>query len=120
MRWTELAPSLPVQPLEALAEREPALAARGAAPPRRLLEALPELRSRLAGLARVRSEHASEDGSRRLLVELADGATVESRSRGSGGRQTVTLGAASADSVVITKGLDEGAVVALGPQGNGR
>ncbi|WP_085315961.1 RNA methyltransferase [Derxia lacustris] len=32
----------------------------------------------LAGLARVRSEHPGEDGSARLLVELADGQTVES------------------------------------------
>ncbi|MDY0012319.1 MAG: RNA methyltransferase [Rhodocyclaceae bacterium] len=41
-------------------------------------EALPELTITLEGLARVRSEHPSEDGSVRLLVELADGQTVES------------------------------------------
>ena len=32
----------------------------------------------LAGLARLRSEHPGQDGSARLLVELADGQTVES------------------------------------------
>lgn len=47
-------------------------------PPRATLEALPELAARLAAIARVRSEHPSADGSTRLLVELADGATVES------------------------------------------
>ena len=40
--------------------------------------ALPELTAELAALARVRSEHPAEDGSERLLVELADGQTVES------------------------------------------
>ena len=41
-------------------------------------EALPALEADLQGLARLRSEHAGEDGSARLLVELADGQTVES------------------------------------------
>ncbi|WP_153112164.1 RNA methyltransferase [Propionivibrio limicola] len=41
-------------------------------------EALPRLAAELAGLARVRSEHPGGDGSARLLVELADGQTVES------------------------------------------
>jgi len=41
-------------------------------------EALPQLLAELDGLARLRSEHAGEDGSERLLVELADGQTVES------------------------------------------
>ena len=49
-----------------------------------------------------------------------NGAAVEVRSPGRGGRQAVTLGAASADFVVITKGVDEGAVVALGPREGGR
>lgn len=40
--------------------------------------ALPDLTAELAGLARLRSEHPGEDGSARLLVELADGQTVES------------------------------------------
>jgi len=40
--------------------------------------ALPALAAELAALACVRSEHASADGSSRLLVELADGQTVES------------------------------------------
>ena len=41
-------------------------------------EALPQLQERLAGLARLRSEHPAADGSARLLVELADGQMVES------------------------------------------
>ena len=40
--------------------------------------ALPALAAELHGLVRLRSEHAGEDGSARLLVELADGQTVES------------------------------------------
>jgi 23S rRNA (adenine2503-C2)-methyltransferase len=40
--------------------------------------ALPALLTELQSLARLRSEHAGEDGSARLLVELADGQTVES------------------------------------------
>jgi 23S rRNA (adenine2503-C2)-methyltransferase len=43
-----------------------------------LRTALSTIEERLAGLARLRSEHAGEDGSERLLVELADGQTVES------------------------------------------
>jgi len=39
---------------------------------------LPELMAEFEGLARVRSEHPAEDGSARLLVELASGHTVES------------------------------------------
>jgi 23S rRNA (adenine2503-C2)-methyltransferase len=39
---------------------------------------LPALAEELAALARVRSEHPSEDGSARMLVHLADGQTVES------------------------------------------
>ena len=41
-------------------------------------DALPALSEALHGLARLRSEHPGEDGSARLLVELADGQTVES------------------------------------------
>lgn len=41
-------------------------------------EGLPALAAELDTLARVRSEHPGEDGSRRLLVALADGQTVES------------------------------------------
>jgi len=40
--------------------------------------ALPALAAELDALARLRSEHPGEDGSARLLVELADGQTVES------------------------------------------
>ena len=40
--------------------------------------ALPALLADLHGLARLRSVHPSDDGSARLLVELADGQTVES------------------------------------------
>jgi 23S rRNA (adenine2503-C2)-methyltransferase len=43
-----------------------------------MLAELPALETELANLARVRSEHAGEDGSARLLVELADGQTIES------------------------------------------
>jgi 23S rRNA (adenine2503-C2)-methyltransferase len=46
--------------------------------PRPLLNALPEITGELAGLARLRSQHPAADGSARLLVELADGQTVES------------------------------------------
>jgi 23S rRNA (adenine2503-C2)-methyltransferase len=53
-------------------------ARRGPALPRAVALALPALSAELAGLARVRSEHPGEDGSARLLVELADGQTVES------------------------------------------
>ncbi len=45
--------------------------------PLAIRKALPELNSQLAGLARVVSEHPGSDGTR-LLVELADGQTVES------------------------------------------
>jgi 23S rRNA (adenine2503-C2)-methyltransferase len=41
-------------------------------------EALPALMDEVHGLARLRSEHSGEDGSARLLVDLADGQTVES------------------------------------------
>ncbi|MDO9599980.1 MAG: RNA methyltransferase [Azoarcus sp.] len=41
-------------------------------------QALPELTSRLQGLAQLRSEHPGEDGSSRLLVALADEQMVES------------------------------------------
>ncbi|MDP3822403.1 MAG: RNA methyltransferase [Burkholderiales bacterium] len=40
--------------------------------------ALPALEAELQGLARLRSEHPGEDGSARLLVELADGQSIES------------------------------------------
>jgi 23S rRNA (adenine2503-C2)-methyltransferase len=40
--------------------------------------ALPALTADLADLARLRSEHPAADGSARLLIELADGQTVES------------------------------------------
>jgi 23S rRNA (adenine2503-C2)-methyltransferase len=46
--------------------------------PLSLHAALPELNAVLDGIARLRSAQAGEDGSRRLLVELADGQTVES------------------------------------------
>jgi 23S rRNA (adenine2503-C2)-methyltransferase len=46
--------------------------------PLALRQALPALAAELDGLARLRSAHAGEDGSTRLLVELADGQTVES------------------------------------------
>ncbi len=46
--------------------------------PLSLRAALPALATELDGLARVRSEHFGSDGSVRLLVEFADGQTVES------------------------------------------
>ena len=46
--------------------------------PLSLRAALPALECELASLARLRSEHAGSDGASRLLVELADGQTVES------------------------------------------
>jgi len=46
--------------------------------PQTLRAALPELAEDLAGLARLRSQHAAADGSARLLVGLPDGQTVES------------------------------------------
>ncbi|NML48275.1 RNA methyltransferase [Ramlibacter sp. G-1-2-2] len=46
--------------------------------PASLLAALPALEAQLAGLVRLQSVHPGADGSERLLVELADGQTVES------------------------------------------
>ncbi len=46
--------------------------------PAPLLAALPAIEAELAGLARLRSAHPADDGSERLLVELADGQAVES------------------------------------------
>jgi 23S rRNA (adenine2503-C2)-methyltransferase len=62
------------RPLDSGAKRRPAENFH----PLAILNALPELESRLAGLAKVRSAHGGEDGSERLLVELGDGQTVES------------------------------------------
>ncbi|MEF7614475.1 RNA methyltransferase [Aquincola sp. MAHUQ-54] len=46
--------------------------------PQRVRDELPALAADLSALARVRSAHPAEDGAERLLVELADGQTVES------------------------------------------
>jgi 23S rRNA (adenine2503-C2)-methyltransferase len=46
--------------------------------PLALRNAMPAIEAELAGLARLRSQHPGEDGSARLLVQLADGQTVES------------------------------------------
>jgi 23S rRNA (adenine2503-C2)-methyltransferase len=46
--------------------------------PLTLRQALPALEAELHGLARLHTQHPGEDGSARLLVELADGQTVES------------------------------------------
>ena len=46
--------------------------------PLQLRTALPAIAAELKAIARLRSEHAGEDGSARLLVELSDGQTVES------------------------------------------
>ena len=45
--------------------------------PRSVRDALPAVVADLQGLARVRSEHPAQDGSVRLLVDLADGQSVE-------------------------------------------
>jgi len=45
--------------------------------PSRLKALLPGIVAELQGLARVRSEHAGADGSTRLLLDLADGQSVE-------------------------------------------
>jgi len=49
-----------------------------------------------------------------------DGAWVQLRGTGRGGRQAVTLAAIGADQVAVAKGLDEGTVVALRADGSGR
>jgi len=46
--------------------------------PKPLREALPALQQQLDGLVSLRSSHPGEDGSARLLVDLADGQAVES------------------------------------------
>jgi len=46
--------------------------------PKSLIAELPAIQAELANLARVRSEHTGEDGSARLVLELADGQTIES------------------------------------------
>lgn len=46
--------------------------------PLQLRDAMPALSAQLDALARLQSEHPGEDGAARLLVELADGQTVES------------------------------------------
>ena len=46
--------------------------------PLKLREMLPALDAELQALARIRTSHTGADGSERLLVELADGQTVES------------------------------------------
>ena len=46
--------------------------------PLQLRTALPSIADDLAAIARIGTEHTSSDGSARLLVELADGRTVES------------------------------------------
>jgi 23S rRNA (adenine2503-C2)-methyltransferase len=46
--------------------------------PARLRAELPAIEGELRGLARIASVHPGADGSERLLVELADGQTVES------------------------------------------
>jgi 23S rRNA (adenine2503-C2)-methyltransferase len=69
--------------LRAWAQGKPLTAGPSRHPPETFLplalrNALPGLHDELSALARVRSEHPGDDGSSRLLVELADGQTVES------------------------------------------
>ena len=46
--------------------------------PQEVRAALPDIVAELEGLARLRSQHPGDDGSARLLVELADGQMAES------------------------------------------
>jgi 23S rRNA (adenine2503-C2)-methyltransferase len=46
--------------------------------PLALRQSLPQLQAELEALVRLHSAHAGEDGSQRLLLQLADGQTVES------------------------------------------
>ncbi|ROZ69360.1 RNA methyltransferase [Ramlibacter sp. WS9] len=46
--------------------------------PRQLRDALPQITAEFDGIARIASQHPGEDGSMRLLVQLADGQTCES------------------------------------------
>jgi HlyD family secretion protein len=48
------------------------------------------------------------------------GTTVEVRGPGRSGRQPVTIGAASPEVAVIAKGVDEGTIVAVGPEAKAR
>ncbi len=66
--WTQ------AKPLDSGARHQPAESYL----PLALRKALPELQSKLSALAAIRTEHPGEDGSSRLLVELADGQAVES------------------------------------------
>ena len=59
-------------PLDAFAHK------RNTAFPKPLLAVLPAIQSELAALARARSEHEGQDGAARLVLELADGQTIES------------------------------------------
>ncbi|HEU4460466.1 MAG TPA: RNA methyltransferase [Methylibium sp.] len=63
--WLQAKPQLPRSPREAIL-------------PAPLRAALPAIEAELASLARVRSAHPAEDGAERLLVQLADGETIES------------------------------------------
>ena len=64
--------------LRAWSQALPLANGRAPDPPARLRLAWPDLAGELAALARLVSEHAGTDGSSRLLLELADGQTVES------------------------------------------
>ena len=64
--------------LRAWTEAQPLDHGRAPNPPAAVRRALPALAAELAGLARLRSAHPGEDGSSRLLLELADGQTAES------------------------------------------
>jgi 23S rRNA (adenine2503-C2)-methyltransferase len=46
--------------------------------PARLRAALPDLQNMVAAISTIRAEYSGEDGSERLLLELADGQSVES------------------------------------------
>ncbi|MEO8656066.1 MAG: rRNA methyltransferase, partial [Ramlibacter sp.] len=46
--------------------------------PRQLRDALPAIMGELGAMARIVSQHPGQDGSERLLIQLADGQTCES------------------------------------------
>ena len=64
--------------LRAWTQGQPLDSGRPPHPPLRLRHALPQLGAELGALARLRADQAGADGCARLLLELADGETVES------------------------------------------
>lgn len=81
MRGLGAAPVHAAQVLRQWSKAEPQSTGRRAPEgffPKALLAALPDLQASFDRMAMLRSEHPGEDGSKRLLVALADGQAVES------------------------------------------